>query len=88
MDEFVNYVPSCCSQSSVARFLLVPRTKTGKIFQMTIKYIKWSQNIPNGRKIDKIAIKRINIFNFYPKRDFWFENIPSGNPVTETISIC
>jgi hypothetical protein len=35
-----------------ARFLLVQHTKTGKTYQMTIKYTKWSQNIPNGRKID------------------------------------
>jgi hypothetical protein len=31
--------------------------KQGKIYQMTIKYFKWTQNIPNGRKIVQMAIK-------------------------------
>jgi hypothetical protein len=30
---------------------------------MTIKYTKLSQNIPNGRKIDQMAIKYTNIFH-------------------------
>jgi hypothetical protein len=27
------------------------------------KYIKWLQNVPNGRKIDQMAIKYTNIFH-------------------------
>jgi hypothetical protein len=30
--------------------------KGKKIYQMTIKYTEWPQNIPNSRKIDKMAI--------------------------------
>jgi hypothetical protein len=41
----------------VARFFLAQHTKTGKIYQMTIKYTKWPQKIPNGCKIDQTAIK-------------------------------
>jgi hypothetical protein len=53
---------------------------------MTTKYTKWSQNIPNGSKMDQLAIKFTNIchcktLKIYPNWDFWFENIPSGNPV-------
>jgi hypothetical protein len=47
----------------VARFFLVQNTKTGKIYQMTTKYIKWPLNISNGRKIDQMVIKYINIFH-------------------------
>jgi hypothetical protein len=41
----------------VARSFLGQHTKTVKIHQMTIKYARWPQNIPNGRKIDQMAIK-------------------------------
>jgi hypothetical protein len=44
-------------QIRVARFFLVQHTKTGKIYQITTKYTKWSQNIPNDRKIDQMAIQ-------------------------------
>jgi hypothetical protein len=39
--------------SRVARFFLVERTKKGKIYQITIKYTKWPQNIPNVHNIDQ-----------------------------------
>jgi hypothetical protein len=42
---------------------------------MATKYTKWPQRIPNGRQM---AIKYNNII--YPNWDFWFENMPSGNP--------
>jgi hypothetical protein len=69
----------------VARFLMLQYTKTGKIYQITIKYSKWSQNIPNDHNIDQSAI---NIPTFtiarpsiiYQKRDFWLEKMTSGNP--------
>jgi hypothetical protein len=51
---------------------------------MTIKN-KWPQNKPNGRKIDQMAIKSTitRPSKIDPKWDFWFENIPSGNPALE-----
>jgi hypothetical protein len=36
--------------------------KLGKMYQITIKYPKWPQNIPNDLKIDQMAIKYANIF--------------------------
>jgi hypothetical protein len=45
------------------QIFFVPLTKTVKIFRMTIKYTKWSQNIQNGSKIDEMAIKCTNIFH-------------------------
>jgi hypothetical protein len=39
---------------------------------MTIKYSKWSLNIPT------FTIQRPS--KIYPNSDFWFENKPSGNP--------
>jgi hypothetical protein len=35
--------------------------KLGKIYQITMKYTKWPQNIPNGRTIDQMALKYRNI---------------------------
>jgi protoporphyrinogen oxidase len=37
--------------------------KREKMYQITIKYTKWSQNIPKGRKIDLMAIKYTNILH-------------------------
>jgi hypothetical protein len=34
-----------------------------------------------------MALKYTNIFNIYPNWDFWFENIPSGNPASDTDQI-
>jgi hypothetical protein len=59
--------------------------KRGKIYQITTKYIKLPQNIPNGHKIDFLSL---NIptssiarpSKIYPNCDFWSENKPSGNP--------
>jgi hypothetical protein len=52
--------------------------KLPKIYLMAIKYTKC-------RKIDLTAIKIPTSFiarlsKIYPNWDFWFENIPSGNP--------
>jgi hypothetical protein len=49
---------------------------------------KNSKIIPNDHKIDQMIIKYTKIFPFlgvskmYKNWDFWFENIPSGNPAT------
>jgi hypothetical protein len=72
----------------VARFYWNNIPKREKIYQVTIKYTKWSQNIPSGRKIDQIAIKYTNIFlatpsKIYPNWDFWLENMPPGNPAAK-----
>jgi hypothetical protein len=48
----------------VAWFLLMQHTQIGeKIYQTTIKYIKWPQNIPNGCEILQLTIKYASIFN-------------------------
>jgi hypothetical protein len=39
-------------------------------YQIVVKYSKWPQNILSFPRHSKI----------YPNIDFWFENIPSGNP--------
>jgi hypothetical protein len=47
------------------------------------------KNIPNYHNIYQMAVKCKNIptssiarpSKIYPNLDFWFENIPSGNPV-------
>jgi hypothetical protein len=41
----------------IARFFSVQHTKTGKIYQITRKHTKWPQNIPDGRKIDQMALQ-------------------------------
>jgi hypothetical protein len=42
---------------------------------MTTKYTKWPLNIPT------FAFPRFS--KIYPNWDFWYENIPSGNPETD-----
>jgi hypothetical protein len=42
---------------------------------MAIKYTEWPQNLPTS------SIARP--YKMYPNWDFWFENIPSGNPALE-----
>jgi hypothetical protein len=44
--------------------------------------------MPNGRKVDQMAIKYTNIYHCktlqnLPKLGFWFEKKPSGNPADE-----
>jgi hypothetical protein len=71
--------------SRVAKISLV-QNRVKYTYQTTIKYTKWQQNIPNSRKLDKMAIKYISAspvtkhWKICPNLDFWFENIPSGNP--------
>jgi hypothetical protein len=40
------------------------------------------KNIPNYHKIYQMSTKHTKILpsKIYPNLDFWFENIPSGNP--------
>jgi hypothetical protein len=44
-----------------------------KMYQMAVKYSKWPENKP--------AFSIPRPFKIYLNRDFWFENIASGNPV-------
>jgi hypothetical protein len=65
--------------------LPVKHTKTGKMYQMTIKNSKWPQNILYGLKIDQMTIKYATsstekTSKIYQKLNVWFEKIPSGNP--------
>jgi hypothetical protein len=59
--------------------------KRGKIYQMTIKYSVWPQNIQNDRKINKMAVKQPFPLQGPPKYSqigiFGMKiGIPSGNP--------
>jgi hypothetical protein len=42
---------------------------------MDIPYTKYPYNIPNGRRIHQNYL-----FRGPTKQDFWYENVPSGNP--------
>jgi hypothetical protein len=55
----------------VARFFLPQNNKTGKIYQMTIKYTKMPQNISISRKID--YLNRLNGHKIY-------QNLPPQVP--------
>jgi hypothetical protein len=49
-----------------------------KLYQTAINYTKWPYNILNGH----FTFYILRPSKFYPNRDFWFENKPSGNPAT------
>jgi hypothetical protein len=55
-------VSRMCFLTRVARFFLVHDTKPGKMYQLNTKCTKWSQSIPNVRKIFQMAIKYSSIF--------------------------
>jgi hypothetical protein len=82
--KLVNSPHPCSSSDRVARFFLVQNTKMGKNIPKDHKFHQMDINIPFGRKRDKMAIKIptssiARPSKIYPKWDFWFENIPSGN---------
>jgi hypothetical protein len=56
----------------VARCVLVQHTKMVKIYHSVSKYTQWTYNIPT------CSIPRPS--KIYPNWDFWYANIPSGNP--------
>jgi hypothetical protein len=68
----------CCR---VARFVLTQHTKTGKIYQMAVKYINWQYYTSNGHKIYK-PFQIQGPRKFTQTGIFLFENIPSGNPAS------
>jgi hypothetical protein len=53
----------CLHLGMVARFFVSQYTKTWKIYQITSKYTKVPQNMPNGSKIDQMAMKYTSIFH-------------------------
>jgi hypothetical protein len=60
----------------VARFIFVQNTKTGKMYQITLKFTKLAQNLLTCSKIDRMAIKYANIFHCktlqnLPSLEFW-----------------
>jgi hypothetical protein len=76
------------SLSRAARFFTTQDTKTGENTSKCHSITKWTQTIPNVRKIVQMTLKHATIFHskspskIYPNWDFRFENIPSGNPVS------
>jgi hypothetical protein len=71
------------------QIFFVQHTKTGEIlsrrgkitYQLAIKYTKWPDNWPNGH-IGNVPTRSSQN---YPNLDFWFENIPSGNPALKKV---
>jgi hypothetical protein len=62
----------------------IPKRK--KYTPNTTKYIKCPLNKENVRKVDQMSAKYTNISIAIPSKiyttlDFWFEKIPSDNPV-------
>jgi hypothetical protein len=63
----------------VARFFSIKYTKTGKINQLITKLPNGrNMYVPNGYKIYQHSIPCGS--KIYPNCEFWFENMPSGNP--------
>jgi hypothetical protein len=52
-----------------------------KYTKITLKHTKWPQNIPNGCKKPELPTSSIaRPSKIPPTWDFWFKNMPSGNP--------
>jgi hypothetical protein len=69
-----------------ARFYCYNIPKQWEIYHITIKYTKWSEKYTKIRKIDQTAINIptssiASPSRIYPNEVFWFQNVPSGNPV-------
>jgi hypothetical protein len=65
---------SWSKKTKTGKFTKWPQTITNghKLYQMATKYTKWPYNVPTPSMARPSKI--------YPNSDFWFENIPSGNP--------
>jgi hypothetical protein len=55
-------------------------TKFPKNYQMTTKIPNWPLYIPNGHQYTNIFHSKA-LQNW----DFWYENIPSGNPIPDEL---
>jgi hypothetical protein len=67
------------SATGLPDFSWSKHTKTGKIYQMAIKYKKCPQNTPNGHKI-YLHFFHSKALQNTPKLGFWYESKLSGNP--------
>jgi hypothetical protein len=52
------------SRAGLPDFARNNKPKWGKIYQITITYTKCPHNIPNGNKINRMAIKYTSIFHY------------------------
>jgi hypothetical protein len=71
--------PGTQSISGLPDFPCYDIPKRGKIYQITIKYINWPQNIPFGHKIYHLATK----YTIWPQNRYtiWPQNIPFGHKI-------
>jgi hypothetical protein len=85
-----------CSGAGLPDFSFNNIPKQEKICQISTKYAKWSKNMLNDYKMDQLAIKYIyvptssityNTLQNLLELGYWFETMPSGNPVQE-LRIC
>jgi hypothetical protein len=90
-------MPSAEDHDNILRFM---PSRVARLFWYNIpkrenkpNYHKIPQNVPNGSKMLLMAITYVHIPTYsiprpskiYPNRDFWFENILSGNPDAEFV---
>jgi hypothetical protein len=61
---------------------------TTKDTKMSIKYTEYPLKRPNVHKIYLPYIFHSKPSKIYPNLDFWFENIPSGNPAAVHKIVC
>jgi hypothetical protein len=59
--------------------MAIKYTKLPLNYPVAIKYIKWAKYIPNGHNTYQTSFTARDS-KIYPNLNFWFENIPSGNP--------
>jgi hypothetical protein len=76
---------ACRPDQGCQIFLGTPYQNGENRYQITINYTKWPQNIPNGCKIDPMAIKYTNIFycktlQNLPKLGFLFSKYTIWQP--------
>jgi hypothetical protein len=83
----------CACKIGLPDFPLVQYTKTGKMHQTTTKYL-YKMVIPyiKYNKIYRTPVKHIKNSNLRPSKiyqnwNFWYENVPSGNPAKSLKSV-
>jgi hypothetical protein len=83
-DQLANFVNPHLKQQRTKPMENIPNGH--QTYQITIKCTKLPQHIPNDFQIYQMAKKFSKFFiarlsKMYENRDFWYENIPSGNPM-------